>query len=181
VALIAQQFEQFLQSYKQLGGKGAFCTDVVSLSGDALKGLGQAADNYYVTSAFPPPNASSDNPGIKQYLADMAAARAAGVKDAKITSLQTGLVAWAGMQVIKQVGSTLEGPITAAGFYQALQTAKVSIPGLLPSLDFGAKPLVASYPRLQNWAQELDKWNVDKGEFETVVPSAQLDVSSLNK
>jgi ABC-type branched-subunit amino acid transport system substrate-binding protein len=181
LALTAQQDEQFMQSYSQLGGKGAFCTDEISMSDAVLKGLGQSAKNYYGAAAFPPINAASANPGIKQYLGDMSAAKSAGVKDADINTLQTGLNAWIGMQVIKQVGDSLKGPITAASLYTAMKTAQMSVPGLLTSVDFGAPPKVASYPRIHNWTQELDRWNAGTGLFEVAVPPKELDVAALGK
>jgi ABC-type branched-subunit amino acid transport system substrate-binding protein len=183
VALIltAQQDTQFMQSYSQLGGTGAYCTDGISIPGAALKGLGQSAKSYYGADAFPPINSASANPGIKQYLSDMSAAKSAGVKDADINTLQTGLNAWTGMQVIKQVGDSLKGPITAKNFYTAMKTAKVTVPGLLTALDFGAPPKLASYPRIHNWTQELDKWNPGTGRFEVAVAPKELDVATLGK
>jgi len=178
--LTAQQDTQFMQSYSQLGGTGAYCTDGISIPGAVLKGLGQSAKNYYAADAFPPINSASANPGIKQYLSDMSAAKSAGVKDADINTLQTGLNAWTGMQVIKQVGDSLKGSITAKTFYTAMKTAKVSIPGLL-SVDFGAPPKLASYPRIHNWTQELDKWNAGTGRFEVAVAPKELDVAALGK
>jgi ABC-type branched-subunit amino acid transport system substrate-binding protein len=180
LSMITQEDAQFMQSYSQLGGTAKFCSDALSIPGDVLKGLGQSARNYYAAAAFPPINSASANPGIKQYLSDMSAAKSAGVKDADINTLPTGLNAWIGMQVIKQVGDSLKGPITAAGLYTAMKTAQVSVPGLL-SVNFGAPPKLASYPRIHNWTQELDKWNTNQGLFQVAVAPKELDVTALGK
>jgi branched-chain amino acid transport system substrate-binding protein len=180
LVLVLKDNSQLLQAYSQLGGTGSFCTDEISISTSVLKGLGQAVKNYYATAAYPVINSASANPGIKQYLSDMAAASSAGVPNADITSLQTGLNAWTGMQVIKQVGDSLKGPITAASFYTAMKTAKVSVPGLL-TVDFGAPVKSASYPRIFNWTQEVDKWNPGTGQFQVVIPPKELNVAALDK
>jgi hypothetical protein len=62
-----------------------------------------------------------------------------------------------------------------------MKTAKVTVPGLLTALDFGAPPKLASYPRIHNWTQELDKWNPGTGRFEVAVAPKELDVATLGK
>lgn len=112
-------------------------------------------DQYINITPFPPPFASSQFPGIKQYLSEMKAERAAGDTEAPDylnDSQATTMDAWLGVHVFAEIAGPAHA-FDAASFKKAIDQAhNVSLLGLAPNWNPN-KVNVAKLPRVS-----LDSW-----------------------
>jgi ABC-type branched-subunit amino acid transport system substrate-binding protein len=168
---------QFIQTARQLGVKNPVCSSVQGVTSADLVKLGPLASNVYVGSNLTPIDPNSSVPAIKQYLSEMTAAGKVGIPDTDQATRPGALIAWTGVQIIKQIVAKIGGSVTAEAFYNAISKATVSVPGITPTLDFGASPKKSAYPRIFNWNSELWNWNVTKKAWDVVDGPADMSAS----
>jgi branched-chain amino acid transport system substrate-binding protein len=148
--------QPLMTALDQLGYTGQVADQDTNLT--ARNFLSQAAkvqDQYINIAPFPPPFASSQFPGIKQYLSEMQAERAAGDASAPgylNDSQATTMDAWLGVHVFAEIAGPAHAT-DATSFKAAIDKATdVSLLGLAPNWD-PTKVDLARLPRVS-----LDAW-----------------------
>ncbi|TNC20597.1 ABC transporter substrate-binding protein [Amycolatopsis alkalitolerans] len=116
-----------LKTMNQLGYKGKMISQDSNINTKSF--LAQPADvqnQYIVTTPFPPPSAGDQFPGIKQFLADMQAEKAAGNSDAPTGTAysQTPTMdAYVAVKVFAKIAGDARAS-DAASFKKAIDAAK---------------------------------------------------------
>ena len=152
----------FLQGAASLGQQLKVCVNDNLTAGDLIK-LGSAANNLYSGTSFPPFSAMDKIPLLRKFKKQMTAEQnrgdaAASLSPGNYNTLM--LRAWLGVQVFKQVAERMHGDINRATFIGALRTAKVTLPGVVPTLNFAHPETIGVYTRIFNPMEDLEKWNV---------------------
>jgi ABC-type branched-subunit amino acid transport system substrate-binding protein len=158
---------QLLQTIDQLGADIKVCSTHDASTDETLRGLGEAASNYF-TAGLPPAAEGSTIPGVDEYLADMKAQEDAGDDDAKLDKLRTSsdMRAWVGPRLVQRVASTIEGDITGASLIKAFSAQDALDADMFGAIDF-TKP-GALQPAVRNYDSYLSRWDADKGAYALV-------------
>jgi ABC-type branched-subunit amino acid transport system substrate-binding protein len=188
LSLPEQQSTQYIQTAYQLGSKPAYCTADGQLSNATLQKLGTEASRIYQESSFPPVNVKTTVPAMKTFFKQMKVASAQGVSSTDVTAIKsTSLRAWVAMQVIKQIATGIQGPITAQSFLKAINVGHAQVVGLTPLLNFAVKtdipnPGGPTITQIFNPLINLEKWNSSAKVFVTIPGLKPLNaLGVLNK
>jgi ABC-type branched-subunit amino acid transport system substrate-binding protein len=188
LSLPEQQSTQYIQTAYQLGSKPAYCIADGQISGTSLQKLGAAAGRVYQESSFPPVNVKTTVPAMKSFFAQMKAANRQGVASTNTTAIKsTSLRAWVAMQVVKQIVTSIQGPITAQSFLKAINMGHARVVGLTPPLDFTVKtnipnPGGPTITQIFNGVINLQKWNSSSKVFVAIPGLKPLNaLGVLNK
>jgi len=174
-----QQMQAFIAAANQTGKTWKTCSFISGALGNLAGKLGPAADDFYHGTAVPSLGDAADRPGMAQYLKEMQAAKDAGDEDANTDPdhySATALLGWLSTKLVAEVADTIQGPITAKSFLDAINTYKWDGDDVLPAMDF-AKPLGigrGQFPRVFNDAAYLAKWDAGEKKFVTV-PDSQIE------
>ena len=179
LVLPEQQSVQLIQTAAQLGEDLAYCHSDAGVSPDALTELGEAAEGFYAVSPYPALSQRSEIAEMDRMFEELAAADEAGVADAAENQIKGGSIrAWLGVQVLEEVATGVTGDLTAASFRAALDTAQVSVDGLL-DIDFSKPSNIPSgggpLTRIFNGTVRLLKWDVDERAFAAADGTEPLD------
>jgi branched-chain amino acid transport system substrate-binding protein len=136
IPLSIDQAIPLMQAVRALGSKvqfiinsGAFTPATISQNSALVNGL-------YIVNTVPPVNASTEKqfPIIKTFVSQMNAEAATGDSNANLsTQRSNALLVWDVLQAQFQIMKGIKGPITAASYLAALNSAKdLSLNGILP-------------------------------------------------
>jgi branched-chain amino acid transport system substrate-binding protein len=175
MSLLGSGPQQFVRASSAAGAHYAICT-AVGLSGHGgWAGTGSAAANVYLGGDVKPLN--SDIPGMKQFVAQMAAAVARGDKDASTAPgvfEDEAIEAWLGLTAAVQAAKTISGPVTRDSFLSAMKKASVSFGGIIPPVNFatppqtppkGALPVIQPFQHVYNAPAYLWKWIPSQNDY----------------
>lgn len=151
-----------MKEMDQLGYKGKFVVDSTAVDQTFLDSVGPTiGDQILIVASYPPLNEASKFPGLKRFMADMAAEKAAGDSNAP-TEMKfvrdPAISAWLAVYAIAEVANKAK-VTTALGIYDALKSVKnLNMMGIIPSWTPG-KSVVKSLPRNSNAYQYYYAWN----------------------
>lgn len=125
-----------IKEMDQLGYKGKFVEDDGALDQTFLNSLGSAVANQLeLVGQYPPLSESAKVPGLKQFIADMAAEKAAGDSNAPTSPMlvrDPPISAWLAVYAIAEIANKAKAS-DASGVYDALKSAKnVDMMGVIP-------------------------------------------------
>jgi ABC-type branched-subunit amino acid transport system substrate-binding protein len=188
LSLPEQQSTQYIQTAYQLGSKPAYCIADGQVSNASLQKLGAAVSNLYQESSFPPVDLKTTVPAMKTFFAQMKVANSQGVASTNVTAIKsTSLRAWVAMQVVKQIATGIQGPITAQSFLKAINVGHAQVVGLTPPLNFAEKtdipnPGGPTITQIFNPTINLEKWNTKAKVFVAIPGLKPLNaLGVLNK
>lgn len=142
--------------------------------------LGSTVSNFYTPATLPPLSATAQYPELKTFIANMAAAAAAGVTGASTKPAdyaQDTLRAWLAVHAFVDIAQTISGPITAQSVMNATKTAKLNL-GLVPPINFATPVGKGNYPRVFNDYIRLMQWQSGKADF-YLVPNTGWNVVDM--
>ncbi|OAA24691.1 amino acid/amide ABC transporter substrate-binding protein, HAAT family [Frankia sp. EI5c] len=157
-------------AYAVISGAGSglrTCHAAGTLSEEYLKGLGPAADNLVVASAFPELSQADEFPELARMLAELDAEQAAGNADARaeLRSSTSSTAAWLSVQVAEKVGNAVPGELTSKALLEQLGATKGLDLGLVPPLNFTTPNAVPGVPRVFNTTMRGARWDSATGGF----------------
>ncbi|MFG1785442.1 ABC transporter substrate-binding protein [Rhodococcus oryzae] len=149
MALGATESNQIAQSFEQLGSKLTFALGSTGFSQADLQDLGTFATSSTYTGPVPAPSSSTDDfPGIKDFLADMAAADKQELE--KENLIGDEMFPWLAVRAFGEVAKDL-GSINTSTVMQGFQNAKdLDMAGLVPAWTPGAVEPFGIFQRVSN-------------------------------
>ena len=136
----------------------------------SIEALGEAADGIVVVSNYQPVSASTDTPGMKEYIA-------AGLKvDPEFAADQTAASAYLGPQILQKV---LEGAskVDASSAIAGLNKLKGFDTGLGPIVDFTTPNPTKTFSRLP-LESPMYQWVAKDGQYVSA-DEAEIDISGI--
>ena len=161
---------RFVTAASSAGLKLSYCTDFSLFTPDVVAKVAKLSKVFLVPTVFPPASESGKFPMVKQFFDQLDVAAKAGNEDADVTKKSFPNLAhpWYGMQIVKQVGDSVKGEITATSFLDQMQKANVDLG--YAQVDF-TKPLGHKpFERVFQPNVFLTAWNTDTNKQELVAP-----------
>jgi ABC-type branched-subunit amino acid transport system substrate-binding protein len=144
-----------------LGYTGKFVYSAASISAQGIGQLGKAASQLVLVSPYPPLTAAATVPGLKQFISDMAAEKAAGDQNAPTSHAYVrdeSMSSYLAVEAIAKIANSAKAA-TAKQLKTALNQAKnVDLGGIIPPWTPN-KSVIKSIPRDSNSTFYAYTWN----------------------
>jgi len=123
-----QAIPPIIKTANQFGYKPQWVGNPTGVTPEIIKQLGSMADGMLFTSPLPP----LDDPRLKQFNDEIAAAKASGIDNTAAT--YPGVVAWLGTHGLAAIADKVQGEINGKSLTDALNAAKEKV--AIPAADF---------------------------------------------
>ncbi len=137
VTLAINQEVPLIEAVRALGSKVQFITGSGAFTDADITRYASTVNGLYIVNDVPPVNAATEArfPMIKAFVAQVKAEAATGDSDANASTMRSfALRVWDGLEAQFQIMKGMKGPITAATYLTALNSAEnVSLNGILPN------------------------------------------------
>jgi ABC-type branched-subunit amino acid transport system substrate-binding protein len=137
VTLAINQEVPLIEAVRALGSKVQFITGSGAFTDADITRYASTVNGLYIVNDVPPVNAATEArfPMIKTFVAQVKAEAATGDSDANASIMRSfALRVWDGLEAQFQIMKGIKGPITAATYLTALNSAEnVSLNGILPN------------------------------------------------
>ena len=137
VTLAINQEVPLIEAVRALGSKVQFITGSGAFTDADITRYASTVNGLYIVNDVPPVNAATEArfPMIKTFVAQVKAEAATGDSDANVSTMRSfALRVWDGLEAQFQIMKGMKGPITAATYLTALNSAQnVSLNGILPN------------------------------------------------
>lgn len=137
VSLAINQEVPLIQAVRALGSKVQFITGSGAFTDADITQYASSVNGLYIVNDVPPVNAATEAafPIIKTFVAQVNAEAATGDSNANVSTMRSfALRVWDVLEAQFQIMKGMKGPITAATYLAALNSAKnVSLNGILPN------------------------------------------------
>ncbi len=137
VSLAINQEVPLIEAVRALGSKVQFITGSGAFTDADITQDASTVNGLYIVNDVPPVNAATEArfPMIKTFVAQVKAEAATGDSDANVSTMRSfALRVWDGLEAQFQIMKGMKGPITAATYLAALNSAEnVSLNGILPN------------------------------------------------
>lgn len=137
VTLAINQEVPLIEAVRALGSKVQFITGSGAFTDADITRYASTVNGLYIVNDVPPVNAATEArfPMIKTFVAQVKAEAATGDSDANASTMRSfALRVWDGLEAQFQIMKGIKGPITAATYLTALNSAEnVSLNGILPN------------------------------------------------
>ncbi|MGX1163639.1 amino acid/amide ABC transporter substrate-binding protein (HAAT family) [Arthrobacter sp. SLBN-100] len=163
--------QAFVKAASAVEADFAICTALGLSGAGGWDGLGSAEENLYVGATFRPLSESTTVPMLERLVNSYADLQASSSDYAAYSSTNPadmqaqGVAAWLGVQALAQVARTIEGDVTPTSVIGALPTAKVSMGGIIPDIDFTKLTSAGEYERVFNSDAYLWKWDASNNDY----------------
>lgn len=155
-----------------LGYQGKFVVTGSTLTAANMTSLGSEANRLLFVSQFPPTSAAAKFPGLRQFLADMRAEKAAGDQSAPDSTSYVNsyaLDAYTAVIATAKIATAAKA-VTPAALKTALNSAKnVNLGGLIPPWT-PSKSLTSAVPRVSNGAYYFYSWTNGAAQLKSTTP-----------